>query len=130
MGKINEEKRKDIERAMEMFDEIEERVREIVKLTSTSKNKSLEKIVGMNEDGISIEVDDYCYGESNYDYDWIPVEYLFMDDDEIIQKDKERKEELKRIEEAEEERKRKEEELKFEQQERATYERLKKKFEQ
>ena len=130
MGKINEEKRNDIIKAMEVFDEIEERVQEIVRLTSTTKNTSLEKIYAMDENGISIEVDDYCCGESYYDYDWIPIDYLFMDDDEVILKDKERREELKRIEDAEKERQRKEEELKFEQEERETYERLKKKFEQ
>lgn len=105
------------------YDKVESRIKEVAPLcTNITLSEEITKFSKDIDGDIRISVWSQDYGNDAY---YFPLKYLAMKDDEIVECEKKKAEELRRL--AEEE-KRKERE-KFEQQERREYERLKKKYE-
>ena len=123
------DKNDEIMNAIANYNLIKERVEEVIDLIKTNKNFTLERISEMNKDWISVEIDEYYYGYSNYIYTGIPTKYLFMDNDEIkldysrLKNSKEKEKERKKIEQEELAKKAEAEK------ERKLYEELKQKYE-
>lgn len=105
------------------YDKVESRIKEVAPLCTNIC--SCEEITGFSKDidgDIWLRVWSQDCGNDAYNF---PLKYLAMEDDEIVECEKEKVEEQRRLVE-EEERKERE---RLEQKERREYERLKKKYE-
>ena len=113
-----------VRETLKNYYEIDARAREIAKLLNLD-NQWIDSIEFDDDETIKYVIGDSYCGYIDYETYYIPLKYLWMDDEDILKdyaemKRKEREEQLKREEE---------ERAAQERKERETYERLKAKFE-
>ena len=116
-----------VREAIKYYDAVDIRAREV--LIKLGLEIGWVDKIEFDEEEINYTLAWNCCNETNYDYETLPLKYLWMDDKDVVEdyvemKRKEREEQL-RMEKVREEAK----QAAMEREERATYERLKAKFE-